>query len=136
MTSPAQLSDFIYTRMSCLKLAVAPFSPVEGIFPPTAILNSCCRIFQMGLCTGFGGGAALVNLIGYSKALDFLLSGRKLNPEEGMRLGYFDATVSSKNSLGECEEWMEKRLATTSPELIRTIKAVLRHGAQNPGTGT
>lgn len=88
---------------------------------------------RMGLCTGFGGGAALVSIIGYTKALDFLLSGRKLNPEEGMRLGYYDATVSSKNPLGECEEWMEKRLATTSPEIIRSIKAVLRHGAQNPG---
>ncbi len=89
---------------------------------------------QMGLCTGFGGSAALVSLIGYTKALDFLLSGRKLNPEEGMRLGYYDATVSTRNPLGECEEWMEKRLASTAPEVIRTIKAVLRHASHSPGT--
>lgn len=48
----------------------------------------------MGLCTGFGGSAALVNIIGYHKALDFLVSGRKLNSEEGRQLGYFDAAVS------------------------------------------
>jgi enoyl-CoA hydratase/carnithine racemase len=87
----------------------------------------------MGLCTGFGGSAALVDIIGYTKALDFLLSGRKMNPDEGMQLGYFDATVSSRNPLGECEEWLERRLAATAPEVIRTIKAVLRHSAQSPG---
>ena len=87
----------------------------------------------MGLCTGFGGSSTLVNLIGYTKALDFLVSGRKLNPEEGKQLGYFDAAVSSANPLAECEEWLVRRLASTSPEVLRTIKAVLRHGANRPG---
>lgn len=90
---------------------------------------------RMGLCTGFGGSAALVSLIGYTKALDFLVSGRKLNPEEGRQLGYYDAAVSAANPLGECEEWLERRLAVTPPEVLRTIKAVLRHAADTPGTG-
>jgi hypothetical protein len=29
---------------------------------------------------------------------------------------------------------MEKRLASTAPEVIRTIKAVLRHASHSPGT--
>jgi enoyl-CoA hydratase/carnithine racemase len=88
----------------------------------------------MGLSTGFGGGDALVNLIGYSKALDFLISGRKLNPEEGRQLGYFDAVVSAGNPMGECEEWLERRLAATPPAVLRTIKNVLRHAADRPGS--
>ena len=87
----------------------------------------------MGLCTGFGGGGLLVNLVGYNRALDLIISGRKLRAEEGLRLGYFDAGVSEGRGVEDGLEWLERRTKHCTPLVIKNTKAVLRQRLSIPG---
>ncbi len=87
----------------------------------------------MGLCTGFGGGGLLVNLVGYNRALDLIISGRKLRAEEGLRLGYFDADVSEGRGVEDGLEWLERRTKHCTPLVIKNTKAVLRQRLSIPG---
>ncbi len=48
----------------------------------------------MGVTTGWGGGISLVRAVGYSRAMDLLLSGRKIDFDEGLSIGYFSEKVS------------------------------------------
>ena len=83
--------------------------------------------YQMGLCTGFGGGGALVDLVGYKRALDLVVSGRKLGLEEGLRLGYFDGQLDADGrEIEQGTGWLLKRVKHCSPQSIRNIKAVLQ----------
>ena len=87
----------------------------------------------MGLCTGFGGGRALVNLVGYNRALDLIISGRKLKPKEGLKLGYFDDELTQGRGVEEGMEWLERRVRYCSPLVIKNTKVVLRQGICVPG---
>ena len=48
----------------------------------------------MCVTTGWGGGISLVRAVGYSRAIDLLLSGRKIDFDEGLSIGYFSEKVS------------------------------------------
>jgi len=93
-----------------------------------ATCNACVTFVQtkMGLSTGFGGGKALVNIVGYNKALDLVMSGRKLELEEGVAIGYFDNTIDETCALEECRNWMKQRVHHHTPHVIKNTKAVLR----------
>lgn len=80
----------------------------------------------MGIPTGFGGGQFLLNLVGYHRALDLVISGRKLGAEEGLRWGYFDGVLEEDEVEQQGRDWLERRIKFCTPTLIRDFKTILR----------
>jgi len=81
---------------------------------------------KMGVTTGFGGGRCLVRTVGYPRALDLILTGRKLSFEEGFNFGYFDKQVAKEQALEECRDWLLERVQHLDPLLIKTSKSILK----------
>ena len=60
----------------------------------------------MGVAPGWGGAKRLVSNLGQRKALELLLTCKKLDAEKGLADGYFDAVISSEDALHEAESWI------------------------------
>ena len=88
----------------------------------------------MGVCTGFGGGLGLVKLVGYSRALDLLMSGRRLGLEEGLRIGFFDAEIETgKDIREEGLSWLQQRTQYCTPQIIKNTKAIVNLRQEDRG---
>lgn len=69
----------------------------------TAILDSARIGFvhiNMGVCCGWGGGSRLVQLLGPSRALDLLSSGRLVGATEAEQLGLSNGTIELGSEVG------------------------------------
>jgi enoyl-CoA hydratase/carnithine racemase len=81
-----------------------------------------------GLIAEHGSSWILPRLMGPSKALDILLSGRKFTGEEAERLGLADRLCEEGESRAEAETYIRMLADTASPQSMRAIKAqVYRH---------
>jgi enoyl-CoA hydratase/carnithine racemase len=80
----------------------------------------------MGVTTGWGGGVSLVRAVGYPRAIDLLMSGRKLDFHEGTNIGYFNGEVSKEESVKDANLWLLDRIEHCDPLLVRNTKAILR----------
>lgn len=63
---------------------------------------------KVGVCCGWGGGSRLVQLLGPSRALELLSSGRLVGATEALQLGLSNATIR-QDFLGPEEEANENR---------------------------
>jgi enoyl-CoA hydratase len=68
----------------------------------------------LGITPGFGGTQRLARLVGKSRALDLILTGRVINAEEAFRLGLADRLVSEGEALTESLA-LAKSLSMKSP---------------------
>lgn len=66
---------------------------------------------KVGVSTGFGGGSRLVNIVGRSKALELLLSGKILTAREAVGCGLANNVLPEKNAVSAADEWLDKMLA-------------------------
>lgn len=112
------------------------------------------------IAPGWGGMARLVSLVGQSRALELLLSGRRFTAREGLQMGYvqhivpktspISATSSTSSSssspkpnrkgaaeagvdpvLDACLVWLEARVgAGRRPEVVRAIKSTVHAAAE------
>ena len=81
-----------------------------------------------GLIAEHGSSWILPRMIGPSKALDILWSGRKFDGEEAAELGLADRLCDTGESLNEAKAYIEMLAATAAPEAIKLVKAqVYRH---------
>jgi len=81
-----------------------------------------------GLIAEHGSSWVLPRLIGASRALDILWSGRKFSGEEAERIGLADRLCEQGESLQEAIDYIKMLAATASPESIKIVKAqVYRH---------
>jgi len=63
---------------------------------------------KVGLTTGWGGTGRLVRLIGQSRAMELLLTGRTFDAQEAMEMGLVNRLVpQSGNVLGSAVAWAE-----------------------------
>lgn len=53
---------------------------------------------NMGVCCGWGGGSRLVQLLGPSRALDLLSSGRLVDADEAKQMGLSNGTIQLADS--------------------------------------
>jgi 3-hydroxyacyl-CoA dehydrogenase/enoyl-CoA hydratase/3-hydroxybutyryl-CoA epimerase len=60
----------------------------------------------LGLLPGGGGTQRLPRLIGLERAADLILSGRRVDAQEALKLGIVDRVVAADELLGTAEQWV------------------------------
>ncbi|WP_343243869.1 enoyl-CoA hydratase/isomerase family protein [Streptomyces sp. SID13726] len=83
---------------------------------------------QLGIMPGSGGTQRLVRLIGPSRAKNLLMTGRRVDAEEALRLGLVDEVVP-KDTLLDTALAYAHRLAEGPPAALEAIKEAVDHGA-------
>ena len=90
----------------------------------------CSTVVRIGLAPGGGGAYYLPRLIGTSRALMVLLTGRVLKAKEALEIGIVDEVVSSEQLARETNAMALEITQWPLPSLIATKKA-LYHGARS-----
>jgi enoyl-CoA hydratase/carnithine racemase len=85
----------------------------------------------LGLLPGNGGTQRLPRLIGVSKALDLMVTGRTVSPSEAYGLGLLDRLFPADDLEGETRRYAEK-LADGAGEAIGSIKLAVHGGIERP----
>ncbi len=86
---------------------------------------------RQALIPGWGGGQRLLRLVGYARALEWLLTGRVLSAEEALAVGLANRVTPPGKALEEALALAEE-IAAQPPQTVRAIKAVLRAGVTLP----
>lgn len=82
---------------------------------------------NLGLIPGWGGAHRLLRLIGYSRSLELLTSGRILSAEEMHSLGLVN-TIAPPSSAYEVALKLAHQITAKSPAAIKSLKAILTAG--------
>jgi enoyl-CoA hydratase/carnithine racemase len=85
----------------------------------------------LGLLPGNGGTQRLPRLVGWSRALDLMITGRTLTPEEAHRIGIVDA-LHPAGELAERTRAYARSVASSAPLAVASIKRAVREGATLP----
>lgn len=82
---------------------------------------------KMGVSPGWGGGIALTNIVGKSKALRMLLGAKKMNGVEAKEFGFADEVAKPGQTLISSREFLKSYLDSSdgSIKAIRGIKRAL-----------
>ncbi|AEF41064.1 enoyl-CoA hydratase/isomerase family protein [Hoyosella subflava] len=75
----------------------------------------------VGIIPGGGGTQRLPRAVGHARALEIMLEGRPLSPDEAREIGYVHHLVDPENLLEFAAETAE-RLARRSPAAVKAIK--------------
>ncbi|MEE9275762.1 MAG: enoyl-CoA hydratase-related protein, partial [bacterium] len=79
-----------------------------------------------GMMTGSGGSQRLPRLIGKGRALELLLTGRRVDAEEALRIGLVNRVVPRGELMAAAEE-IAREIASKSPIAVeKTLDAVNR----------
>ena len=82
---------------------------------------------KLGLIASAGGVTRLPKRIGKQRALDLLLTGRRISAQEAYQLGLI-ARVVPKDSLHEEVDKIATQIATNAPIAVQSTKAVVAYG--------
>lgn len=85
----------------------------------------------LGLQPGAGGTQRLSHAVGATKALELILEGRALEPEEALELGLINRVCDADALVGDALE-IAGRMARRSPASIRGAKHSIYFGASSP----
>ncbi len=85
----------------------------------------------LGLLPGNGGTQRLTRLVGPSRAMDLLVTGRTFSPEEGRDMGLVSALFALEEAEGKVREQAE-RLAVGPALALAAIKRCVHEGGQMP----
>ncbi|HET7518700.1 MAG TPA: enoyl-CoA hydratase/isomerase family protein [Actinomycetes bacterium] len=85
----------------------------------------------LGLVPGGGGTQLLARRAGRGVARDLILTGRRIDAEEALRLGVADRLVPAGKALAGALE-LAGELATRSPAALRLAKRAIEEGADLP----
>src|SRR5881628_3883219 len=88
----------------------------------------------LGLLPGNGGTQRLPRLIGWSRALDLMITGRTVAAEEAHRIGIVDA-LHPAGDLGERTRAYARSVADAAPLAVASIKRAVREGGGLPTAG-
>jgi enoyl-CoA hydratase/carnithine racemase len=82
---------------------------------------------RIGLHHGFGMTVTLPRVVGTQYATDLLLTGRRIDGAEALRIGLVDRLVDD-GAIRDSAIAMAKEIATAAPLAVQSIRATLRHG--------
>jgi enoyl-CoA hydratase len=92
----------------------------------------CFAQVKNGLCTGWGGTARLVNLLGQGKAVDLLLTGRLLDAEEAAQIGLVQRVVADAVGLETAVTQLAQSLAALPQHALAASKQLAHAAAHYP----
>jgi len=84
---------------------------------------------DLGLIPGFGGTQRLSRLVGRSKALDLILTGRRVKAAEALAIGLADRVVPGASLMDEARA-LARTLASKAPLAVRYALQAVGHGLQ------
>ncbi|MEV7981773.1 enoyl-CoA hydratase/isomerase family protein [Streptomyces sp. NPDC086519] len=84
---------------------------------------------QLGIMPGSGGTQRLTRLVGPSRAKNLLMTGRRVDAEEALRLGLVDEVVPADRVLDTALGYA-RRLAEGPAAALEAIKEAVDHGAE------
>ena len=79
---------------------------------------------QLNLTTAWGGGIDLVATVGHARALDLLLSARRVGAEEALQIGLVNRVAGPEQSLDDCLDELLGSWRTRAPQVMRGFKAL------------
>jgi len=85
----------------------------------------------LGIVPGAGGTQRLPRLVGLSKAMDILLRGKAMGPEEALEIGLVDRLIEPGNFMEEVMKFADL-LASGAGKAMGYIKAAVREGFDLP----
>lgn len=85
----------------------------------------------LGIIPGAGGTQRLPRLVGLSKALDILLRGRTMSPQEALAIGLVDKLIEPENFQAEVMQFAQE-LAAGAGKALGYIKAAVYEGIDFP----
>lgn len=85
----------------------------------------------LGIIPGAGGTQRLPRLVGLAKALDMLINGTVVGPEEALSIGLVNRVIAPENLMDEVMAFANK-LATGAGKAMGSIKAAVYEGIDLP----
>ena len=79
----------------------------------------------LGITPGFGGTQRLPRVIGVSKAMELILTGRMIKADEALALGLVDKVVPHEELMAEAMK-LAGAIAANAPVAVRASKAAIR----------
>jgi len=90
----------------------------------------CSTFVRIGLAPGDGGAYFLPRLVGLSRALDILLTGRIIKMDEALKLGLVHRVIAQENFTQEVESYAME-IAKWPAGAIQAIKRAVYHGLKS-----
>jgi enoyl-CoA hydratase len=88
----------------------------------------CFSEVRLGLMPDWGGGVALARLLGGSRAADLILTARKVEADEALRIGLVNRVSAPGKSLDESLA-MARMITANGPRAVRSALAVIRRAS-------
>lgn len=86
---------------------------------------------RQALIPGWGGGQRLLRLVGYARAMEWLLTGRILTADEALAVGLANRLAPAGKALEEALA-LAQEIVAQPPQTVRAVKALLRAGMTLP----
>jgi enoyl-CoA hydratase/carnithine racemase len=80
---------------------------------------------RQGITTAWGGAQRLKRLVGYGRAIELLLTGRVISPEEASHIGLVEQVVSQGQALPTALT-LAATIASHPPQAVRALKRLIR----------
>lgn len=82
---------------------------------------------SLAIIPGAGGTQRLPRIVGQAKALELILTARRINAEEALQFGLVTSVAQKGNLLDECFKWAEMMLAN-GPIALQQAKFAIKQG--------
>lgn len=79
---------------------------------------------QLNLTTAWGGGIDLIAAVGQARALDMLLSARRVGAEEALQIGLVNRVAEPDQTLDDCVDEILDTWRKRAPQVLRGFKAL------------
>lgn len=86
---------------------------------------------KLGVIPGYGGTQRLVCQIGKGRALEIMLTGKRVNAEEALQIGLINRIAPANTLLGKAES-LGQEIADLAPLAIRSCLEAVTRGAELP----
>ncbi|MBA3869822.1 MAG: enoyl-CoA hydratase/isomerase family protein [Anaerolineae bacterium] len=86
---------------------------------------------KMSLIPGWGGGQRLLRLVGYTQAMDLLLTARVLQAPELLAMGLVNRVVATGSALEHALDYLQPITQLARP-VLHSIKTLLQAGLNQP----
>jgi len=79
---------------------------------------------KLGIIPGYGGTYRFTNLIGRSKALEYMLTGKLMNSKDALQFGFANHVTTATNLINFCLELLSSVLSNSKVSIEMIIRSV------------